>query len=141
MILRCDFEVITVSRDAVTIRDLDRGKMSVTHDASAVVAELRRCELLLPGRRLFYYDSMGVLDEIVWTEDGAVAFAPGPNLANSKRLNCRAKCAECKRWCVWRSTAKHAIERHSELFPFLCADCARLFERKTANTCAERGDD
>ena len=52
------------------------------------------------------------------------------SLANSKRLNCRAKCAECKRWCVWRATPKHPSERHSELFPFLCANCAKLFERE-----------
>lgn len=75
---QCDFEVVTVSRESVTIRDLNRGRKSVTNDARAVVSELRRSDLLLPGRRLFYFDSEGELDEIVWAEDGGVAFAPGP---------------------------------------------------------------
>lgn len=38
---------------------------TVTNAAEAVVVELRRRGMLPTGRRLFYYDSEGVLDEIV----------------------------------------------------------------------------
>ena len=82
----CSFEVVRVERDAVTIRDLNRGK-SVTNDAERVVAQLRAFELLTPGRRLFYYDSMGDLDEIVWNECGVVGFKPGPGRAAKRGAN------------------------------------------------------
>jgi hypothetical protein len=74
----CSFVVESVERDAVTIRDLNLGGRSVTNDAAHVVEQLRAVELLPPGRKLYYIDSDGELDEIVWTEDGAVAFMPGP---------------------------------------------------------------
>jgi len=50
---------------------------TVTHDVASVVRELFDKALLPPGRRLFYFDSAGDLDEIV--VDGArfVHFAPG----------------------------------------------------------------
>lgn len=73
----CSFEVVMVERDQVTIRDLNQGHKSVTNDAEHVVRELRRAELLVPGRRLFYYDSDGNLDEILW-EGGEIEFRPGP---------------------------------------------------------------
>ena len=59
-----------------TIRDLNLGRMSVTNDAENVVANLRKHGILEDGRRLFYYDSEGDLDEIVWTTAGDVSFAP-----------------------------------------------------------------
>ncbi len=72
-----DFEVVhDESNDkSLVIRDLDRGGMSVTNDAENVVeclaGELR-------GRRLFYYDSNGQLDELVVADGKFVGFAPGP---------------------------------------------------------------
>lgn len=72
----CSFEVVLVERDQVTVRDLNRGK-SVTNDAAYVVRELLKAELLVPERRLFYYDSDGNLDEILW-EGAEIAFRPGP---------------------------------------------------------------
>lgn len=75
---QCNYEVVYVTREAVTVRDLNRGRKSFTNDARNVVAELRRSELLPPGRRLYYYDSMGELFEIVWAKDGGIAFEPGP---------------------------------------------------------------
>lgn len=75
--IRCNFEVVSVAIESVTIRDLNNGRMSVTNDAENVVAELRRAEILIPGRRLFYFDSQGHEDEILWQEDGSVRFAFG----------------------------------------------------------------
>jgi hypothetical protein len=75
--LRCDFEVVKVERDAVTIRDRNNGRMSVTNDAENVVLALREQGLLPEGRRLFYIDSMGSLDEILVNERGFIGFRPG----------------------------------------------------------------
>ncbi len=77
MACRSDFQVVSTTPDCVTIRDLDLGRMSVTNDAEAVVAHLRKCGILRDGKRLLYYDSQGDLDEIVWRTDGSVSFAPG----------------------------------------------------------------
>lgn len=63
--------------DRLVIRDIghDRGKMTVTNDAEAVVAELAP---QLRGRRLLYFDSMDVLDELVVVDGQFAGFAPGP---------------------------------------------------------------
>ncbi len=73
---RSEWDILAVERDHVTIRDRGTG-MSVTNDAENVVAVLRAEGLLPAGRRLFYYDTQGELDEITWTEDGKVGFRPG----------------------------------------------------------------
>jgi len=53
---------------------------SVTNDAENVVQRLVYGGFLPPGRRLFYYDSIGDLDEIL-VEDGRFAgFKPGPDV-------------------------------------------------------------
>lgn len=72
----CSFEVVLVERDQITIRDLNIGK-TVTNDAEHVVKQLRAVELLVPGRKLFYYDSANDLDEILW-EGAEIGFRPGP---------------------------------------------------------------
>jgi len=52
--------------DPLVIRDTGHlVTVSLTNDAENVVADLVANELLAPGRRLFYYDSEGQLDEIV----------------------------------------------------------------------------
>lgn len=71
----CCFEVYSVEREAVTIRDLGHGK-SITNDAEYVVEQLRESGLLPNGRRLFYFDTQGDLDD--WDETGKVSFRPGP---------------------------------------------------------------
>jgi len=72
----CSFQVVSATRGGVvTIRDLNQGR-SVTNDANFVVEQLRAAELLTPGRRLFYYDSEGNLDEITWDESGATGLIP-----------------------------------------------------------------
>ena len=77
----CSFEVVSVSPEAVTIRDLDIGK-SVTNDAEHAVQQLLAADLLVPGRKLFYYDSDGELDEIVW-EGFEIWFRAGPRSEKS----------------------------------------------------------
>lgn len=72
----CSFEIVSVERGAVTIRDLNVGP-SVTNDAEHVVAELRKADLLPVGRRLYYFDSEDNLDEITWNERGQIGFKPG----------------------------------------------------------------
>ncbi len=70
---RSSFSVLSDHKDAVTIQDLNKG-MSVTNDAENVVAYLRSKGILTHGKRLFYYDTLGCLDEITWTADGRIDF-------------------------------------------------------------------
>jgi len=51
---------------------------TVTNDAEAVVEALTSQGYLPEGRRLFYYDSEGTLDEILIKDGRFVGFAPGP---------------------------------------------------------------
>ncbi len=50
---------------------------SVTNDAEAVVAELAASGKLPEGRRLYYYDSDGELDELLHKDGQFLGFAPG----------------------------------------------------------------
>lgn len=64
--------------EMIVIRDVGRDCMSVTNDAEAVVLELQR-NGMLDGRRLFYYDSEGQLDELEHDGNGVFrGYAPGP---------------------------------------------------------------
>lgn len=56
---------------------------SVTNDAEKVVADLVASGDLPPGRRLFYYDSEGQLDEILVRDGKFAGFLPGPRAAAS----------------------------------------------------------
>lgn len=61
----------------VVITDVGTTHMSVTNDAEAVVCDLHE-KGILRGRRLFYYDSEGRLDELVHDGHGRfLSFAPG----------------------------------------------------------------
>lgn len=51
---------------------------SVTNDAENVVRDLVAQGYLPEGRRLFYFDSDGRLDEILVKDGQFVGFAPGP---------------------------------------------------------------
>lgn len=66
----------------LVIRDIGHmDHRSVTNDAENVVADLVANGFLLAGRRLFYYDSMGQLDELLIKDGRFVGFAPGPREA------------------------------------------------------------
>lgn len=74
---RARFHVVRVTAEAVTIHDdgpWDRHP-TVTNDADNVVRALADA---LRGRRLFYYDSDGRLDEILVRNGAFAGFAPGP---------------------------------------------------------------
>lgn len=78
---RARYEIVEdLLGEPLVIRDLgpwDR-YVSVTNDAEAVVAELTTAGKLPTGRRLFYYDSDGIKDEIIHQGGIFLAFAPGP---------------------------------------------------------------
>lgn len=77
---RASYQFESVTDEAVTIRDVgpwDEAP-SVTNDAEAVVEELVAGGHLVGGRRLYYYDSEGVLDEIVVADGRFAGFRPGP---------------------------------------------------------------
>lgn len=81
--------IYTVVRDdrgmqrALVIRD-ENGKTSITNDAEAVVERLYMSGRLPVGRRLFYFDSEGRLDELLHDDAGRfVGYASGPE---SQRL-------------------------------------------------------
>jgi hypothetical protein len=73
------FEILTVGPDEVIIRDTssDSGGPTVTNDAEAVVKQLLALGVL-KGRRLFYFDSEGALDEIKVQQGRFAGFGPGP---------------------------------------------------------------
>lgn len=68
------WEVVSIDAEVYTIRDVGHviGR-SVTNDAEWVVEQIVP---ELGGRRLFYYDSMGDLDELLVRDGRFVGFAP-----------------------------------------------------------------
>ena len=75
------FEVIRddlLMANPLVIRDVGPWDqhLSVTNDAERVVEELVQRGKLPPGRRLFYYDSEGQLDEIVVRAGRFAGFRP-----------------------------------------------------------------
>lgn len=74
MLPRSDYLVLEVKENAVLLQDSDRGGPSVTNDAEAVVRHINR---MYPNRRIFYYDSEGILDELVHANGVFDRFAPG----------------------------------------------------------------
>lgn len=75
----------------LTIRDLGPWHKfwTVTNDIENVVTELAAEGHLPGGRRLFYYDSDGIKDEVIISKGRFFCFQPGPaqpaNFAKSKR--------------------------------------------------------
>lgn len=74
-----EWEFVASNAECVIIRDVaNPTKRSVTNDAENVVHDLRN---VLRGRRLFYFDTMGVVDEILVNANGRFAgFAAGPSV-------------------------------------------------------------
>jgi hypothetical protein len=72
---RAVWELVASNARVVLIRDAG-GDKSVTNDAEQVVASLAPA---LRGRRLFYVDTIGRVDELVYDLElgGFVAFRPG----------------------------------------------------------------
>lgn len=80
--LRCRYLIETITAAAIVLRDVghDEGRPTITGDVESVVERMRHAELL-DGRRLYYFDSDGRLDEIVLDGDGQFhSFRPAPAL-------------------------------------------------------------
>lgn len=60
----------------VTIRDLNRGNISVTNDAEEVLKRIGE-EIDLSDKRVQYYDSAGQLDRLLHSNGVFEGFAPG----------------------------------------------------------------
>jgi hypothetical protein len=79
MFPRCNYKVIAnFDGEPLVIRDIGPWEeyMSVTNGVESVVEELYNIGYLPPGRRLFYFDSEGQLDEIVVKDGKFVKFVP-----------------------------------------------------------------
>lgn len=71
----------------LVIRDIGHmDHRSVTNDAENVVADLLRSGFLPAGRRLFYYDSQGQLDEMLIRDGKFAGFAPGPRKPKESKI-------------------------------------------------------
>ncbi len=77
-----EYVVDEVTDERVVITDTGylSNHPTVTNDAENVVERLVAAGQVIPGRRLFYYDSQGALDELLvsWPNGRFAGFAPGP---------------------------------------------------------------
>jgi hypothetical protein len=74
------FEIVSETDEVVTIRDIGPWHLhpTVTNDAKTVVADLHATRNL-GARKLLYYDSENILDELEHDGNGRfTGFAPGP---------------------------------------------------------------
>lgn len=78
---RARFEIVESSSQKLVIRDLGPWDQhpTVTNDAEGVVERLVAVFGRLGGRQLFYFDSLGDLDEIVIRDGKFAGFRPGPH--------------------------------------------------------------
>lgn len=71
------WDVVAITDEDYTIRDIGHlSGRSITNDAEWVVEQIVP---VLGSRRLFYYDSMGNLDELLVRGGRFAGFAPGPD--------------------------------------------------------------
>lgn len=83
--LRSEFQYVnSISGVSLTIRDLNRGKMSVTNDVENVVRYLLDNHTITPAMKLYYYDSDNELDEIVFDASGFKHFTTSSRLRDSR---------------------------------------------------------
>lgn len=71
---RCDYDVLKETDEYMLLRDLNLGNRSLTNDAVNVVKEIAP---YLKGRKLFYKDSEGGIDEIIVLDGEFDGFIPG----------------------------------------------------------------
>lgn len=71
---RSDYKIRLYHPEYLIIEDLNLGGRSVTNDVENVVSELLE---LLGGRKLYYIDSMGNMDQILIRHDRFDGFKPG----------------------------------------------------------------
>ncbi len=77
-----NYTVLEATDERVVIRDLGPWHLqpTITNDAEHVVERLVAAGQVIPGARVFYYDSEGALDELLvsWPGGRFAGFAPGP---------------------------------------------------------------
>lgn len=74
--MRASFIVVSSDERSITIRDMsgENGGKTITNDADAVVEFL---DSRWPGRRIYYYDTEGALDELQHVAGRFCGFLPG----------------------------------------------------------------
>ncbi len=73
---RALYQIVYFNDRYIHILDAGGGRrMTITNDAEAVVAEVAS---LYPGRRIFYTDTDGQIDELLHNAGKFAGFAPGP---------------------------------------------------------------
>ena len=72
--LSCQFEIVSTNASAIVLKDTGYHHKSLTNDAEAVVEYLIRNCLLAPSQQLFYIDSEGNKDEILFDANGFKGF-------------------------------------------------------------------
>lgn len=77
--MRFAYEVRRDESDAIWIEDLSNsvGCMSVTNAAEEVIQDLIANGLLSPGKRVYYTDTDGNIDELCHNGVAFTGFAPG----------------------------------------------------------------
>jgi len=78
-----DFDFVDIADNYILINDIGNHKevMSITNDPESVLQRLTgAAEDILKGRRLFYIDTNGRVDELLYNESGKfVTYNPGYN--------------------------------------------------------------
>jgi len=77
--MRARFIVEEATPERVVISDVGTTQTSVTNDAEAVVEYLLNHGIVKPGQRLFYYDSEGNRDELLFNDKGFIDFNLNPD--------------------------------------------------------------
>jgi len=73
---RARYDVVSITPEIVTVQD-ENGPVSVTNDAETVVREVAE---QYPGKRIWYFDSDGNLDELLHDNGVFKGFAPVSNV-------------------------------------------------------------
>jgi len=76
MDFHADFSIIDIEDDYIYIKDRCGPNKSVTNDAEWVLAELHK-RFDIAGKRIFYMDTEGIIDELVHENGIFKAFRPG----------------------------------------------------------------
>jgi len=77
--MQANYEIVDSDEDRVLIRDIGPWHQykTITNAAEWVVTDLYKKGHLIEGQRLFYYDSLGTIDQIVHKNGRFVGFASG----------------------------------------------------------------
>lgn len=79
--MRFAYDILEDSDDNILIVDQSElyGCMSVTNAAELVIEDLFKRGLLSAGKRVYYEDTMGEVDELCHENGKFTGFAPGPD--------------------------------------------------------------